>query len=185
MKKSEIRKEIFKIRKSLPSDTIVAKSKIIEEKVKEKIKSCDYDIILSYADFGGEVMTDSINEFIIESGLKLYLPRVLNKENSTMAFYKVDSLNKLVVDHYGIREPLIESEMFNYDSIEDSKVLMLIPGVAFDKNNNRVGYGKGYYDSFLCKKDRIYKTALSFDFQIVDHIETDISDIKMDEIITE
>ena len=62
--------------------------------------------------------------------------------------------------------------------------LIIVPGVAFDRENNRLGYGKGYYDRFLTSKD-ILKIGLAFSEQIVDFLECDNYDIPMDIIISD
>ena len=59
----------------------------------------------------------------------------------------------------------------------------MVPGMAFDRNNNRMGRGKGYYDRFLATIPQAYKIGVCFKFQLVDEIPTDALDIRMDEII--
>jgi len=64
--------------------------------------------------------------------------------------------------------------------------LIIVPGVAFDLNLNRIGYGKGYYDRFLSKVSKnVPKIALAYDFQVLESISEGENDIKMDMIITE
>ena len=64
-------------------------------------------------------------------------------------------------------------------------VLVLLPGSAFDRNRNRIGYGKGFYDKYLIKHQQYRTLALAFEFQVVDSIPTDSYDIRPDGIITE
>ena len=61
---------------------------------------------------------------------------------------------------------------------------IIVPGLLFDKNNNRLGYGGGYYDRFLANNN-IYKIGICFSNFLVDKIIIDKNDIKMDEVITE
>ena len=61
---------------------------------------------------------------------------------------------------------------------------MIVPGVCFDKNNNRLGYGKGYYDKYLSRKHYFKKVALAFSETIIDELPSTENDIVMDEIIT-
>jgi len=70
-----------------------------------------------------------------------------------------------------------------FDSM-DSIELIIVPGVAFDIKKNRMGYGKGYYDRFLPKLNA-KKMGICFDFQLIEHIPTLSTDIKMDLILTE
>ncbi len=62
--------------------------------------------------------------------------------------------------------------------------IVIVPGVAFDTNMNRMGRGKGYYDRFLSQID-VVKIGVCFNFQLFDNIPSDIYDIKMDYIITD
>ena len=62
---------------------------------------------------------------------------------------------------------------------------MVMPGLAFDRNRNRAGYGGGFYDKYLADKPQIFKSAVAFHFQIVESIETDSYDLRPDIIVTE
>ena len=71
-------------------------------------------------------------------------------------------------------------EYLNYDDID----LVVVPGVAFDKNLNRMGRGKGYYDGLL-PKIKAPKVSICFDFQIVDNVPVDNRDVIMDLVVCE
>lgn len=77
--------------------------------------------------------------------------------------------------------PVYEPEGGIYKSIEDID-LAIVPGVAFDKMNNRLGFGKGYYDKLLPEM-KAYKIGVCFDFQFFDEIPYDNYDVKMDLVI--
>lgn len=62
--------------------------------------------------------------------------------------------------------------------------MIIVPGVAFDNNNNRLGRGKAYYDKLL-KESKSYKVGVCFDFQLIEEVPVDEYDIKMDLIISE
>lgn len=78
---------------------------------------------------------------------------------------------------YGIWEPETQREYIN--KID----LVIVPGIAFDKNKCRLGRGKGYYDRYFMNK-RIKKIGIGFDFQLLDEVPTSSFDIKMDKVIT-
>ena len=61
---------------------------------------------------------------------------------------------------------------------------MIIPGLAFDKDNNRLGYGMGYYDNYL-KDKNVYKIGICYKEQIIDSIPVDNNDVKMDLVISD
>ncbi len=85
--------------------------------------------------------------------------------------------NMIIGNSFGIKEPL--GKIFeDFSSID----LAIIPGLAFDKNNNRMGRGKGFYDKLL-KKLNIYKIGVCYDFQLFESIPVTSNDIKMDMIV--
>ena len=84
----------------------------------------------------------------------------------------------LALGAYNIMEPT--GELFvDYASID----LAVIPGVAFDREGNRMGRGKGYYDRLLPKLRSTYKIGICLPFQLVERVPTDEHDVKMDEVI--
>ena len=81
---------------------------------------------------------------------------------------------------YGIEEPT--GELFtDYADID----FIVVPGVAFDRNGNRLGRGKGYYDRLLPRIPSAYKAGICFPFQLVEEVPAEPFDIRMDEIITQ
>ena len=62
---------------------------------------------------------------------------------------------------------------------------MLVPGVAFDREYGRLGYGKGYYDNYLVDKENILTVGICFGYQLFDKLPTSDSDVKLDFIVTE
>ena len=86
----------------------------------------------------------------------------------------------LATGAYGIKEPT--GKLFtDYTTID----FIAVPGVAFDRNGNRLGRGKGYYDRLLPRIPQAYKVGICFKFQIVEEIPAEPFDIRMDEIITQ
>ena len=81
------------------------------------------------------------------------------------------------VGDFNILEPQNEPYTGDYD-------LIVVPGVAFDRNGNRIGRGRGYYDRFLCKHLNVKRIGICFDFQLVDEVPTEPNDIRMNEIIS-
>ncbi|MGM9877126.1 MAG: 5-formyltetrahydrofolate cyclo-ligase [Bacilli bacterium] len=59
----------------------------------------------------------------------------------------------------------------------------MVPGICFDKDNNRIGYGKGFYDRFLKDKD-IYTIGITYTQCIIDNIPYEINDIKLNKVLT-
>ena len=99
-----------------------------------------YTNILSYSSFGSEVSMTEFNHYLATDG-RLYLPRIDGKVLVPHAV--TDMENQLITFSHKFLEPL--SSCVKADKID----LVLVPGIAFDKNGGRVGFGKGYYDKYL------------------------------------
>lgn len=128
-------------------------------------------VIMSYVSFRGEFDTSIINKRILEDKKTLLLPKTYGKGH--MKAYKVSNLHKLKENKFGLKEPE-EGEEFEPD-------LIIVPGIAFDKEGNRLGFGAGYYDRFLSEK-KANTLAFCYDFQIIEKLSKEEHDIPVDEI---
>ena len=88
--------------------------------------------------------------------------------------------DNLMPSKLGILEP-IEAMKIAYKHID----LVLVPGIAFDMEGHRIGYGYGYYDKFLKKVPKAVKIGLCFDFQVVDKVPREEHDVPVDLVVTE
>ena len=114
-------------------------------------------------------------------GKRIFIPRT-NIEEKTMEAVEIQSLDNLVKDKYGILEPSEDIEAVEKVELD----LIILPGVVFDVNGGRIGYGGGYYDKYLQNLDEsIPKVALCYDFQVINKVPMEEHDIKADCIITE
>lgn len=177
--KKELRKEIIKKRDELDCIEKIIKDKKIIEKLKDTKEYKEAKGIFVYIGFGSEINTKILIEDALKDGKEVYVPKVIKKE---MVFIKINSLENLVTSSYGILEPIGDKSNFNVDNLG----LIVMPGLAFDKQGNRLGYGGGYYDKFLSSnKIDAKKIALAYDFQVLDKVPSEEHDIKIDSIITE
>ena len=96
-----------------------------------------------------------------------------------MNFYLVESKDDLQPGAYGILEPTGNHIADGEDG------LLIMPGVAFDEECHRIGYGGGFYDRFLEKHPDIIRLAVAFDFQILDLVPTEPTDICPQIIVTQ
>lgn len=133
--------------------------------------------ILFYMPIQNEVDTKPLIELVLKKDKNVMVPRV--EDEKTMEAYKISSLGDLIVGKFGILEAKKSCEKFQKKDID----LVVIPGIAFDESGHRIGFGQGYYDTFL-KGIRARKIALAYDFQIVENIPREEHDITMDLIIT-
>ena len=145
-------------------------SKLIKTKVISEAKS-----IGCYYSIGSEVQTVELMTHLLNEGKVVSLPRI--SENN-MSFRKIEDLSKLEKGEFDIPEPKDNAP------IEEKHDVLLVPCVGLDNNGNRIGYGAGFYDKYLEKKN-VIKMGLSYSKQIVKTIPISDEDVKMDWIITE
>lgn len=173
MDKKTLRKRYLDIRKNLPDKDI--KSAIIFDKVINTQEYQHSHIIALYKNLESEVNTDKLITYSISIGKIVLLPKVVGND---MVFYQITKETIFLKSNFGVYEPM---EKDNYDGNID---LIIVPGICFDKNNNRLGFGKGYYDKYLTNNN-LKKMGICFKEQLVESIPTDDNDIKMDLIITD
>lgn len=147
----------------------------------EEFKGCS--ILFSYVSFGSEADTIAIIKTAFQMNKRVFIPKV---EDKYMNFYEIHSLDGLVRSKFGILEPAGNDHKYISSQSKNDKKLMLLPGLAFDKSGNRIGYGAGYYDRYLRSHpmDEWIKVALAYDFQIMEYLPVTEYDIRTDYIIT-
>ena len=171
MDKKTARRQGLQARKNIPADVRSEKSRIIADILIRKITGMH--CIGCYVTLNDEVQTEAILKHCLENGIRLGVPKVTG---STLKFYEITSLNDLQEGCFHVREPMNGREVMC-----EEMDLMIVPLSAFDDENHRTGYGKGYYDSVL---KRCRRTAgIAFAEQKVDRIETDPWDVDLDEVI--
>lgn len=131
--------------------------------------------------FDWEVHTDHTILAAWAAEKTVVVPRV-TKNSRHMDFYAISDLSDLEETHFGLLEPKIDT----CEKIEIEKIdLLIVPGLLFDHEKNRLGYGRGYYDTFL-EKYKGDKFALAYDLQVVNKLlPTEEHDQKVDKILTE
>jgi 5-formyltetrahydrofolate cyclo-ligase len=149
------------------------------------------ETVLLFLSAPGEIETAPLLDLAFKQGKKVFLPKV---EGDIARFFRIKSADgPWQTGAFGIREPLIGglSEEFPPPAGEihtpgEKAALMVVPGMAFDKQGNRMGHGKGYYDKFFAKLDGFgapyIRAALCLEQQILPEVPTDPWDKKMDAI---
>lgn len=167
----------------MPFEDIFEASSIIQKRFLSLSEWENASRLALYASFKNEVLTDNILESSLAHGKEVFFPRVV-KEKKGLTFLKVHGKKDFTQGSYEIREPAHDRPLET--GTPSSFDIIVVPGIAFDMNGNRLGYGKGYYDRALGNiKKRGLIMALSFDFQIVDKVPVEKHDIKVDRIVTE
>lgn len=137
--------------------------------------------ILTYVSYNREMGTHHLIKQAWLEGKKVAAPRV---EGRKMNFYFFSSMEELIKSEQQILEPGTASPV-PASFLSGDMALMIMPGVAFDLERNRIGYGGGYYDKFLEEHPNCGKIALAYDFQIFDQLTKEPHDQRPDRILTE
>jgi len=182
MKKESIRKRILSLRNSQSPFRAITKSYRIKEKLFRLPGFIKAKTILFYVSTKDEVETKYMIKEALSLCKRVVVP-ISDVKNKKLILSELKSLDELEPGAFNILEP--KKEFFRPVSLEDID-LVIVPGVAFDKKGNRIGYGKGFYDRFLrsLRKD-IPSIGLSYEFQIVDKIPVNDKDVIVNKIVTE
>lgn len=175
--KQVFRKLMLEQRKNMLLSDVEEKSKAIVSNILSTTEYKNADCIYAYISTRNEVDLANLIEAAWTDGKRIAVPRVCGQD---MDFYYIDSFDDLSKGNFGILEPAEHTE-----KADNKTALMLIPGVAYDKTGNRVGYGGGYYDRYLAKEHGHYIVAPAYEFQLVNEILTEEHDIRVDKIICE
>lgn len=181
MNKKRIRGIMSEKRDSLALLDYQEKSKKIKENLFNKSFFKDSRNIFTFISFKSEVDTHNIIKESLNLGKKVSVPLTLPKTKEMLPVI-IKSFEDLKPGTYGILEPDNNTNQIKLDNID----LVLVPGLAFDPQGYRVGYGGGYYDRFFKKLSKnTIKVGLAFDFQIIDKCPTNKFDLPVDYILTE
>jgi len=180
--KSFIRKEILTRLKNQKEEDRAQKSRMIMQRLFADPEFQCSKTVLFYASFDGEVETFEMMKQSQKRGKQIALP-IIRLRQKQIAPYLIHNLeDDLEEGPYGIRQPRMDRAIsISLDEID----LSIVPGVAFDKRNHRLGRGAGYYDRFLSSLPReIPSIGLAFDFQIVASLSPQEHDISVSRVIT-
>lgn len=163
------RKKIKKISKKIADFIIFKKTRkfLLQKNVKE---------IGIYWSKKYEVNTHKIIDYCLKHNIKVFLPKIIDKKEMIFLEYKYK--NNLIFNKL--------SNVYEPKKVNKAKTnlkFMIIPMVGYDNKLNRIGYGAGYYDRFLTKKD-IFKIGIAYKSQKVNNVITKKHDIKIDMIIS-
>lgn len=181
MIKKTIRDLILDNRSKLSKDKHELFSKIIIDQIFDSTFYNESKTIMTFVSFSDEVDTHNFIKRSLADGKRILVPITFpkTKEIKPSEIYDFDELE---VGYYNILTPKEEYIRFiNPEEID----LAIVPGVAFNRDGYRVGYGGGYYDRFLSQYTDIIKLGIAFDLQIVDKLPIEDFDIPVDIIFTE
>ncbi|HLD86993.1 MAG TPA: 5-formyltetrahydrofolate cyclo-ligase [Candidatus Nanoarchaeia archaeon] len=173
--KNLIRKDILEKRNSLKMEQIREYSEAIIKNLLVLDGYSKSKVVMLYASFGSEVDTHALIQNSLLSK-KVVLPKV---NDGVIIPSLILSYDNLMPDFRGILEP-IEALPIKHSTIDS----VIVPGIAFDSQGNRLGFGKGNYDRFLKRATHAVKIGLAYDSQMVESIPSQEHDVPMDFVVT-
>ncbi len=176
MNKDKIRSDIKAQRKSLSADFITSASNKITDTLISYLE--DKRCVMIYLSAFNEPDTFALAKELHKRDIKTVVP-VSDTDSFTIIPSVIKSVSDLQKGAYGIYEPKAVSPV-DISEIE----VVIVPGIAFTKSGDRLGFGKGYYDRLLSDFKGV-KIGVCYDFQIIDNIPVSPHDVSMDLIITE
>ena len=144
-KKNEIRSKYKKLRVNLPSDKKAEFDNAIADKLFSLPEYESAEVVLAFVSKDIEVDTRRIISESLQNGKKVAVPRC-NVGETTIDYYFITSYDDLESGYYGLLEPNPE-KCEKLESFEGA--LCVVPGLVFDREGYRIGFGKGYYDRFI------------------------------------
>ncbi|NLJ72684.1 MAG: 5-formyltetrahydrofolate cyclo-ligase [Syntrophomonadaceae bacterium] len=175
--RQKLREEMLDKRNQLSKDLVESHSLSICKKIKDLPDVQNARNIMVFSNFGNEVVLTSFWEALL-SEKQILLPRV--EKGGEMLAVPFTGWDNVENGPFGIKEPV--GKAFEPNLID----VVIVPGLVFDPNGYRLGYGKGYYDRFLksLRKDAFF-CGVCFDFQVVNNIHPTEGDVPVHWIVTE
>ena len=162
--KNEIRRQILGKRNALSAYEVFKRSLVIQRRVMDLPQYKSAKIIGAYFPIGSEVRTEYLIDSALNSQKVILLPKVASDRIAFSRVFEADLRDKKMVEG---RFRILEPPRSSYNAQKNIDLLM-VPGIAFDKYGNRIGYGKGYYDRFIKQNDFRLSIGLGFQFQVLD-----------------
>ena len=175
MDKKELRRQIREKKRSMTEEEIVSASQRLGQLFLDSPLYRQASTIYGYLPYNQEVRTVPMLQRALEDGKRVAVPKVYGDE---MKFIYMDDLSKVDAGYAGIPEPVADEPV-----ADDATALVLMPGLAFDPQGHRIGYGGGFYDKFLAAEPEHPTLALCYDFQMLPQLDTEEFDIPVDTVL--
>ena len=176
--KNLIRKQMKQLRADMTRTERFEKSMQIFEQLITVPEFKRADRIYTYVSMDNEIDTIMLIDYSLSLEKRVFVPRVSGRD---MEFYEISDISELSPGYMGIYEPDINGREPDYSRTG----FMCMPGLAFDKSHNRIGYGGGFYDRYLSVENKLYKAALAYEAQLLESIPAQDGDVRPDMIVTE
>ena len=175
MDKKELRREIREKKRAMTPEEIEEKSRKLGQLFCSSELYRQADTIYGYLPYNQEVRTVPMLEQALRDGKRVAVPKCYGDE---MRFIFMTDLSQVEKGYAGIPEPVADEPV-----ADDKTALVLMPGLAFDPQGHRIGYGGGFYDKFLAAEPGHPTLALCYDFQMLPRLDTEEFDIPVDQVL--
>jgi len=175
MDKKELRSRIRQQKRAMTEEEIQLRSEKLGELFLKSEAYHNAKTIYGYLPYNQEVRTTPMLAQALKDGKKVAVPKVYGDE---MKFIYLSDLTQVEKGYSGIPEPIADGPIG-----DDETALVLMPGMAFDPQGHRIGYGGGFYDKFLAEEPNHPTLALCYEFQVLPQLETEEHDIPVDCVI--
>ena len=175
MNKQELRSIVRSRKRAMTEEMICQKSMDLTRQLQETDLYRNARSIYGYLPYNQEVRTVALLQQALREGKRVAVPKCYGDE---MRFIWMEDLSRVEKGYAGIPEPVEDGPV-----ADDETALVLMPGMAFDREGHRIGYGGGFYDKFLAREKQHPTVALCYDFQVFDHLETEEYDIPVDLVL--
>ena len=172
MDKTQLRRSIRVQKRAMTEAEIESRSARLGELFAQSPLYQAAATIYGYLPYNQEVRTVPMLEQALKDGKKVAVPKCYGEE---MRFIYLEDLSQVTPGYAGIPEPIADGPVAG-----DKTALVLMPGLAFDPEGHRIGYGGGFYDRFLSDEPDHPTLALCYEFQMLPHLETEAHDIPVD-----
>lgn len=178
--KNKLRNKYKRIRSSYSKLDLSNYNSIIYENIIDFLNNSKKQNIFIYVSKNNEVDTKNIIQYLLNTKYyNVIVPKSDFHDFSIKPVLINNFLNDLSMSKFGLLEPVSDLKFSgNIDYI-------FVPGIVFDINCFRIGYGKGFFDRFLPLYPKSYKIGLAYSFQILDALSLDNFDVSLDNIISE
>ncbi|MBI5343895.1 MAG: 5-formyltetrahydrofolate cyclo-ligase [Deltaproteobacteria bacterium] len=178
--KELLRKTLLEARRAMSFEEVYSLSSKVQKRLLSTPWFRSARRLSLYSSFQNEVLTDDILKGALKADKEAYYPLAV-KGKRRLEFFRVEGIEDLMPGSYDIAEPRGKEEKRAPEAFD----LIVVPGVAFDSEGGRLGFGKGYYDRLL-KGLGCPIVALAYEFQVLkDRIPSEPHDVRVSAIVTE
>ena len=179
LEKDKIRIEILKKRNNLSTEEVEKKSDLIIQNLGKFIKNAEN--IMIFMDMKNEVKITKLMKLYPEKSF--FISKITDSKNREMKINRYNE-NELVLHKFGYYESS-SSDFYNENILD----IIIVPAVVFDLEKNRIGFGGGYYDTFLKKirggNKKVLFIGICYDFQIIEKVPAEEHDVVLDFVVSE